>query len=155
MRKKAELRKINIQNIHPRIRVRKKSIEALIQNILSREKVRWGVDVILVDDHFMRQLNRKFTRRKGTTDVLSFGMGKDQADPVEYPNLGDIYVSLDQAKRQAKEYRVRLQEEVLRLVAHGLLHLLGYDHASEKEESIMREKEKVYLEKVTSLLNST
>ncbi|HEX7400632.1 MAG TPA: rRNA maturation RNase YbeY, partial [candidate division Zixibacteria bacterium] len=64
---------------------------------------------------------------------------------VEYPNLGDIYVSLDQAQRQSEEYGVKFEEEVRLLVTHGLLHLLRYDHKNKNQATIMRRKEKLYL----------
>lgn len=147
------MKKISVNNIHPKIKIKKKSLRLLIENILTSEKTDSGVDVILVDDEFMRKLNRKFTQQDRTTDVLSFGMsessslGKEvNSKAIKYPNLGDIYVSLDQAKRQADEYTVKLDEEVKLLVAHGLLHLLGYDHKRKKESSVMREKERKYLQ---------
>jgi probable rRNA maturation factor len=52
---------------------------------------------------------------------------------------------LDQAKRQAQEYKISLKEETWRLVIHGLLHLLGYDHKSQRQAEIMKDKEKAYL----------
>jgi probable rRNA maturation factor len=142
------LRTISIQNIHPRLRVKKTPLKRLIQNILSSEKTNSGVDLILVDDNLMKKLNREFTRRDKTTDVLSFGMQEGNSDPVEYPGLGDVYVCLDQAKRQAEERRLKLEEEVALLVAHGVLHLLGYDHQKKNQEVIMRKKEREYLKKI-------
>jgi probable rRNA maturation factor len=153
-RAKTELGKITIKNIHPKLKVKKKALKLLVENILKSEKADSGVDVLLVDDKFMRQLNRKFNKKDRTTDVLSFGMHepysyckKGGLKAFEYPSLGDIYVCLDQAKRQAKEYGVAFEEEVRLLVAHGVLHLLGYDHSNKKEEVVMREKEKMYLRK--------
>ena len=149
------MKKINIQNIHPELKIKKKTIQLLIKEILTSEKANLSVDVIFVDDEFMRQLNKKFTKRNKTTDVLSFGMKESEPQAIEYPSLGDIYVSLDRAKTQALEYKVRFEEEVARLVAHGLLHLLGYDHKGKKEERIMRKKEERYLKKTEKLLESS
>ena len=137
--------KVTIHNIHPISRIKKKEIEKLISRMLRAEGVSLPVDVIFVDDDFMRKINRKFTRRRKTTDVLSFGMKEGKNMGVDYPSLGDIYVSLDQAKRQAQEYRISLKEETSRLVIHGLLHLLGYDHKGKKEAEIMKQKEEAYL----------
>lgn len=139
--------KITIQNIHPKLKVKKKALKLLVENILKSEKADSGVDIILIDDVFMKRLNKKFIRRNKTTDVLSFGMREEKLDAFKYPSLGDVYVCLDQAKRQAEEYGVGFEEEVKLLVAHGVLHLLGYDHSSKKEEVVMREKEKMYLRK--------
>jgi probable rRNA maturation factor len=140
------LEKITIQNIHPKLKVKKKALKLLVENILKSEKADLGMDVILINDAFIRRLNKKFIGRNKTTDVLSFGM-KEKSDAFKYPSLGDVYVCLDQAKRQADEYGVGFEEEVKLLVAHGVLHLLGYDHSSKKEEVVMREKEKMYLRK--------
>ncbi len=141
------MKRIKVRNIHPRLKVRTKALELLVQNILSSEKANSGVDVIFVDDKFMRKLNREFTQRNSTTDVLSFEMRGGKPAGVEYPSLGDVYVSLDQAKRQAAEYKVRFEDEVALLVAHGLLHLSGYDHEDKKKQSTMRKKEDMYLKR--------
>ncbi|MFH1334966.1 MAG: rRNA maturation RNase YbeY [Candidatus Zixiibacteriota bacterium] len=136
---------INVKNIHPQLKIKIRSLKILVENILISEDQDTSVDFIFVDDKFMRDLNRKFTGRNQTTDVLSFGMKEGNAESVEYPNLGDIYVSLDQAQRQSEEYGVKFEEEVRLLVTHGLLHLLGYDHKSKNQATIMRKKEKLYL----------
>jgi len=146
------LNKISLQNIHPELKVKKKALQLLVNEILKSEKEDLGVDLIFVDDKFMRQLNKRFTKRNKTTDVLSFGMRGGEPEAIEYSSLGDIYVSLDQAKSQAVEYKAGFEEEVARLVAHGLLHLLGYDHKGKNEEGIMREKEEMYLKKMKKLL---
>lgn len=142
---KTKLRKIGIHSIHPVYRIRKKEIEDIINRVLRSEGVDSSVDVIFVDDNFMRKINRKFTKRRKTTDVLSFGMNEGKNMGVDYPSLGDIYVSLDQAKRQAREYRISLRQEASRLVIHGLMHLLGYDHKNKAQAKIMKEKEETHL----------
>lgn len=143
--RETELKKVTVHNIHPICRISRKEIEKLVNKILRSEGTSFSLDIIFVDDGFMKKINRKFTRRRKTTDVLSFGMKEGKDVGVDYPSLGDIYISLDQAKRQAKEYRVSLKEETSRLVVHGLLHLLGYDHKSKSQTKIMKEKEETYL----------
>ncbi len=142
---KAKLRETTIHNIHPVRRINRRQVEDTIKRVLRSEGADLSVDVIFVDDDFMKRLNRKFTRRRKTTDVLSFGMNEGENMTVGYPSLGDIYVSLDQAKRQAVEYGISLKEETSRLVVHGLLHLLGYDHKNRAQMKIMKEKEEAYL----------
>jgi probable rRNA maturation factor len=148
--RKTKLKKITVCNVHPTYRIKKKEIEALINRVLRSEKMSLPVDVIFVDDEFMERINRKFTKRRKTTDVLSFGMKEGKSMAVDYPGLGDIYVSLDQAKRQAKEYGISLKEETSHLVIHGLLHLLGYDHKNKAQAKIMKEKEEAYLNRGVS-----
>jgi probable rRNA maturation factor len=142
------LKKSNIQNVHPELKVSDRMLRLLVRNILATEKAGSGVDVILIGDEFMKQLNRKFTKRSGTTDVLSFGMREGEGGAMEYPSLGDVYVSLDQAKRQADEHGVDFPEEVARLVAHGILHLLGYDHADKGGAGLMKRTEEMYLKRL-------
>ncbi len=142
---KAKLKKVIVQNIHPKCRMSKKETEDIVEKVLRWEGVNSPVDVIFVDDEFMQKMNRKFTSRKKTTDVLSFGMREGENMGIDYPGLGDIYVSLDQAKRQAAEYGICLKEETSRLVIHGLLHLLGYDHKDKRQAKIMKKKEEAYL----------
>jgi probable rRNA maturation factor len=142
---KTEVKKVTIHNIHSTCRIKKKEIEELVKGVLRSEGISLPLDVIFVDDDFMRKLNRKFTRRRKTTDVLSFGMNEGENIGVDYPGLGDIYVSLDQAKRQSKEYGISFEEETSRLVIHGVLHILGYDHKNKIQAKMMKEKEEKYL----------
>lgn len=78
------------------------------------------VSVVLVDNRQIRSLNRRFLKRDRPTDVLAFPIGGDL--------LGEIYVSREQARRQARACGLPLREELPGLVLHGFLHLLGYTH---------------------------
>jgi probable rRNA maturation factor len=83
------------------------------------------LSVLFTSDAEIRKLNHLFRQKDKPTDVLSFS----QQEGVHGGSvLGDLVISLDTAKRQAKEYGVTLNQEVLRLIVHGLLHLYGYDH---------------------------
>ena len=94
--------------------------------------------VVFVDDTTIRELNRRWRRIDRATDVLSF--------PLEQRGyLGDIAISLDTAARQARRYSKSLAAEIKRLVAHGLLHLIGYDHKKKRDAIIMRRMERQVL----------
>ena len=84
------------------------------------------VSIAFVDDLAMQSLNRKFRRKNKTTDVLTF--------PGEGQFLGDIVISLDQARRQARDERHSLETEVRYLILHGILHALGFDHETDDGE---------------------
>lgn len=92
------------------------------------------VSVVFVNDRIMQELNRIWRGKDKTTDVLSFPMQDDvwscieRGGDVPLPELGDIVISIPQAIRQAGEYGVTLSEELARLLVHGVVHLLGYDH---------------------------
>ena len=94
--------------------------------------------VILCSDRAIHKLNASFRNKDRPTDVLSFCY--DEPDL-----LGEIYISLQRAKVQAKEYGVSLANEIQRLFVHGMFHLLGHDHEKETEAKRMRRKERLYV----------
>ena len=87
-----------------------------------------GATVAFVSDRAMRELNRKWRGKVGTTDVLSFPAGQEEFEKGEGLSLGDVVVSVEQAARQAAEHGLDFEGEVRQLILHGLLHLCGYDH---------------------------
>lgn len=89
--------------------------------MLEAENRTESVNVILTDDEELTRLNERFKARKGPTDVLSFPFEEEEF-------LGEIYVSLDRARAQARRFEISEGIEIKRLVLHGLLHLLGYSH---------------------------
>ena len=112
------------------------------------------LSINICGDARMRTINRLHRHKDKTTDVLSFPTqetlrGKTQlewASPGVLP-LGDLIISLPQAQRQAKEFNVSLEEELVHLFFHGFLHLCGFDHeVSPKEEKIMEKEEARLLE---------
>jgi len=93
------------------------------------------VSIAIVDDDAMRNLNRQFRKKNKTTDVLTFPADESDADPnAKGRPLGDIVISLDQARRQATEQKHSLATEVRYLILHGILHALGYDHETDNGE---------------------
>ena len=94
----------------------------------------------LVGDTRMRRLNRTYRNQDRTTDVLAFAYREAQTGAS--PLLGDVVISVPAARRQAKALSHSLDEEVLRLLIHGVLHLVGYDHErSQWQARRMRRKE--------------
>ena len=83
------------------------------------------ISVVLVSDHAIRGLNRRFRGRDRSTDVLAFPLGNGAAAGLPF---GDVVISYQTARRQARAYGATLEDEVLRLLVHGMLHLCGYDH---------------------------
>ena len=93
-----------------------------------------GVTVAFVSDRAMRELNRLWRHKQGTTDVLSFPVEQDEFEKTEGSSLGDVVISVEQATRQAKENGLTLDQEIAQLILHGLIHLCGYDHATDRGE---------------------
>lgn len=117
----------------------------LAARILAGEGVQGTVEISLLycGDEEIRGLNRQYRRKNTPTDVLSFPLG-ERVDARLL--LGDIVISLPTAARQSASVGAALNEEVRLLFCHGLLHLLGYDHATRAEESAMIAKQSQYLE---------
>ncbi|MDD5382843.1 MAG: rRNA maturation RNase YbeY [Candidatus Margulisbacteria bacterium] len=109
-----------------------RSLKNLIKKILRSEKRTGEVNLVLMGDAEIRRLNRRFRHKDKATDVLAFPLGEDGI-------LGDIAISTETAKKNAVKYGNRYQQELKRLVVHGVLHLLGYDHGKR-----MSRAEKIY-----------
>ncbi|UCF48211.1 MAG: rRNA maturation RNase YbeY [Myxococcales bacterium] len=98
------------------------------------------LSILLCDEGTIRQLNRRYRKKNEATDVLAFPM-QEGPGPASHPGLlGDVVISLPTAARQAAERDRSIIREVTFLLAHGLLHLLGYDHATKLEEQEMKAK---------------
>ena len=102
------------------------------------------LSIAVTDDETVRALNREYAGEDAVTDVLSFSQreGEEFVSPPEgAPQLGEVVIAYPQAARQATEGGRAATEEVTRLLVHGVLHLLGYDHAEREEARQMRERE--------------
>ena len=95
------------------------------------------LSVIIVDNERIHEINKTYRNVDRETDVISFAL--EDGENIEFPirNLGDIYISIDKAREQAKEYGHSLRREICFLLTHGFLHLLGYDHMKEDDEKVM------------------
>ncbi|HET6416332.1 MAG TPA: rRNA maturation RNase YbeY [Polyangiales bacterium] len=92
------------------------------------------LSILLCDDESIRRLNRRYRKKNRATDVLAFPMQEGEG-PIVHPGLlGDVVISLPTAIVQAAAHDRPIVDEVTFLLAHGLLHLLGYDHATKREE---------------------
>jgi probable rRNA maturation factor len=96
------------------------------------------VSFLLTDDARIHELNKVYRKKDRPTDVLAFAMQEGEFSELSGGVLGDVIVSVPTAQRQADERGVSLLEEVTMLLAHGLLHLLGWDHRTAAEDRRMR-----------------
>ncbi|MEE9457058.1 MAG: rRNA maturation RNase YbeY [bacterium] len=120
-------------------RTSRRRLEALIARYRERYDVppQAVVEVTVADDALLAELNREYRRREGPTDVLAFPIGRDPVEPEQIWLWGEVYVSVDRAREQAERRRVAVDEELAALVAHGLLHLAGYDDDSNEARAEM------------------
>ena len=94
--------------------------------------------VIIVNNEIIHKLNKEYRNIDRETDVISFALEDEKEMPDDKVRmLGDIYISIDKAKSQAKEYGHSLKRELCFLMTHGFLHLLGYDHMTKEDEEVM------------------
>ena len=114
---------------------------AIIEQALKTLGIEDDVEVscVLVDDERIHEINREYRHIDRSTDVISFAMEDNDQIYVEgMPRtLGDIFISVDHAKKQAEEYGHSLRREMCFLFTHGILHLLGYDHMTDEQEKEM------------------
>lgn len=114
---------------------------AIIEQALETLGIEEDVEVscVLVDDERIHEINREYRHIDRSTDVISFAMEDNDQFYVEgMPRtLGDIFISVDHAKKQAEEYGHSLRREMCFLFTHGILHLLGYDHMTDEQEKEM------------------
>ena len=122
----------------------KPRIKKIARKVLKHEKRKRGVlTVVLVNNRKIRVLNRKYRKVNKVTDVLAFSYGKGLRDGKER-YLGDIVISVERAAKQATEFGKSLASEMDFLVAHGVLHLLGYNDSTKKGfNRMMRLQEKI------------
>ncbi|NOY88674.1 MAG: rRNA maturation RNase YbeY [FCB group bacterium] len=127
------------------IRIPRKKLEKLFGDVAKKElksDAKGKVNLIFTSDKRIKDLNRQYRKIDKPTDVLSFNIDlPDTEDSI----MGEIYISVPFAVKQARSYGENITEEILRLVCHGLLHLCGYDHQKEKDELLMKRLENFYL----------
>lgn len=152
--------KIDFENEQEQIPVTyklKMLIRAAAEATLDYEQYRnpAEVSVTFTDNEKIRALNKKFRKIDRATDVLSFPLfdytGEQEEPPVDelVGMLGDIVISLEQAKKQADEYGHGFEREAAFLCVHSMLHLLGYDHeTSEADEADMRRRQSEILSRM-------
>ena len=122
------------------ISVDEKHISNLLEKIVACEKKNIGeITVIFCSDEYLLEKNIKHLKHYTLTDVITFDYCID--DIIS----GDIFISIDRLKENARKYNVTFLNEMLRVIIHGLLHLLGYDDKTSEQKTIIRKKEEYYL----------
>ncbi len=138
---------VRIKNQQKRIRISQKRIKEVVKEILrDLGYQKWEVSILLVDDHQIKKINKEYLHRNRPTDVISFSQIEGEYRQINTHLLGDVVISVETAKRQAKENNITLQGEIVFLLIHGILHLLGYDHeGSVRKEREMKDRERKLL----------
>ncbi len=117
-------------------------ILAIWKKILCDNNIINGVVTIIIsNDDFLRKLKLKFFNQDALTDVIAFNL-EDENDPIE----GEIYISFNRVKENAKEYNEKFVNEFKRVMIHGCLHLIGFDDGTNEEKKEMTYLENKYLD---------
>lgn len=127
-----EITVINKQN---KIKADLPGIKKTALSVLKKLKVDGELNIVITDNRKIRRLNREYRKKDYPTDVLSFSQDKINSFclPRYKVVLGDIVISIEKAKINAKQYSLTLDEEVKALVRHGILHLCGFSHSRMKK----------------------
>jgi probable rRNA maturation factor len=117
-----------------------KKIKELIQKVISKEGIISGdLSFIITGDIVLKEINKEFLKHNYYTDVICFNYG-------ENGNIkGEIYISIETVKRNAKNYKVSYSNELLRVLIHGVLHLCGYEDCNLEKRGEMRKLEDFWL----------
>lgn len=123
------------------IQLNKSSIQSLLENILLDNKQNTGsINIIMTDDDSLRLMKKEYFNQDLYTDVIAFNIDDD-------PFEGEIYISHDRIKDNAKKFNQSFEDELKRILIHGSLHLCGYDDKTPTEKLEMTSLEENYLEK--------
>jgi len=118
-----------------------KTREGLGKLLKAEGKMEGSVNVIFCSDEYLRSVNKRYLGRNYYTDVISFNLsGEDNVVS------GDIFISIERVRENARAFRVRVREELNRIIIHGFLHLCGMSDDTDAERSAMRIKEDEYLQ---------
>lgn len=133
--------KIHFFNQDTPYRIRqKKEIARWLEQVIRQESLECDdISIILCSDEFLYQMNVKHLNHDTYTDIITFEYS--EAGQIR----GDIFVSIDRIKENAKAFKHRTTDELHRVIVHGVLHLCGYQDKSLKDKSLMRSKEDFYL----------
>ncbi|MDY0016129.1 MAG: rRNA maturation RNase YbeY [Bacteroidales bacterium] len=128
-------------NISFNLKNKKKLREWISATTLEESKFVGNITFIFCDDEYLTDINIKYLNSNYLTDIITFSYNEDQMIS------GDIMISIERVKENAKIYKTFFLNELLRVIIHGILHLCGYKDKSEKDKKIMQEKENYYLNK--------
>ena len=122
-------------------------LNKIVSTILDQEKMSdCVINLRLLNDNEMRKLNMQFRQKDKTTNVLSFP--NDDISVKQTKNIGDIAISIEYVKAEAKKEGKTFDDHIIHMLAHGVYHILGYDHENNENAMIMENKEIQTLKKI-------
>jgi len=132
--------KIYYKNVKFRLRKTREIKNWIVQVIRSEEKEPGDLSFIFASDKYIKEINKEFLNHNYNTDVIAFDYKKGNVIN------GEIYLGINKIRKNAVQYKNTILNEVLRVMVHGVLHIIGYDDKTEIEEKKMKKMEDIYLE---------
>jgi len=132
--------KIYYKNVKFRLRETREIKNWIVQVIRSEEKEPGDLSFIFASDKYIKEINKEFLNHNYNTDVIAFDYKKGNVIN------GEIYLGINKIRKNAVQYKNTILNEVLRVMVHGVLHIIGYDDKTEIEKKKMKKMEDIYLE---------
>ena len=143
---------IEINNL-TKFSLNEKKIKKVLEKAFRFRKI--NLSIAFVGPGTIKKINKKYRNKDKATDVLSFAEFKNEEKnikikkPEEENNLGEIIICPQEVKKNAKNFKTDFSKEIYRVLIHGILHLLGYDHEKTKNKArLMNEKQDYYFKKI-------
>lgn len=135
--------KIQIENQQKRIKIGKRKIRVKVTKLLKMmDCVNKEISITFVDDDTIQCINKQYLSKDRPTNVISFSLQEGEFGDINPEILGDVVISVDTAQHDAEKGNLSFDEEILFLIIHGLLHLLGYNHENTSRAKALRMKQK-------------
>jgi len=124
--------------------LKRQQLKSFIKDIFKNEKKKArSLNYIFCSDQYLLEINKTYLGHNYFTDIITFDLTEPGSKTIE----GEIYISIDTVKDNAKRFKTTISKELYRVIFHGVLHLCGYDDKTITDKSQMTEKENYYLEK--------
>jgi len=135
--------KIQIDNRQKRIKIDKRRIRIEVNNLLKlMDCANKEISITFVDNETIQRINKQYLSKDRPTNVISFSLQEGEFGNINPEILGDVIISVDTAYQDAKKGNLSFDEEILFLIIHGLLHLLGYNHENTSKVNSLKMKKK-------------
>lgn len=130
--------------------LKKENVKKIVNEVLRLEGIKNNISVNLLftGNKRIEALNKRFLRRDGPTDVITFGLKGASAANEAKGFLGEIAISVEKARENAKRFKNPLEKEISLYIIHGMLHLLGYGDESKKEKRVMKARQNKILKQI-------
>lgn len=115
----------------------KRKIALLVKEILKKKRANYNVNYIFCTDEYLLSINKEYLNHKTFTDIITFDLSEKDSDFL----IADIFISIERVEENAEKFDKTFTEELLRVVVHGILHLIGYKDKTAKQKTTMRRLE--------------